>query len=103
MLLMQRLPGALFQQYNARSYKARVSQDCLRTVTTFSWPSRSSDLSPIQHIWDHLGRLVGHLTSLSELEARLQHLWKEMSPDIIHNLYASKPECITSCIRVGIG
>ncbi|GFV63773.1 transposable element Tcb2 transposase [Trichonephila clavipes] len=29
---MQRLPGALFQQDNARPHTARVSQDCLRTV-----------------------------------------------------------------------
>ncbi|GFX57701.1 transposable element Tcb1 transposase [Trichonephila clavipes] len=30
--LMQRLPGAIFQQDNARSRTARMSQDCLRTV-----------------------------------------------------------------------
>ncbi|GFV01602.1 transposable element Tcb2 transposase [Trichonephila clavipes] len=41
---------------NARSLMARVSQDCLRTVTTLPWPGRSPDLSPIEHIWDHLGR-----------------------------------------------
>ncbi|GFW36928.1 transposable element Tcb2 transposase [Trichonephila clavipes] len=32
--LMQRLPEAIFQQDNARPHMARVSQDCLRTVTT---------------------------------------------------------------------
>ncbi|GFV09806.1 transposable element Tcb2 transposase [Trichonephila clavipes] len=68
--LMQRLPGAIFQQDNARLHTARVSQDCLLTVTTLPWPSLSPDLSPIEHI--HLGRQVGHPTSLNELEARLQ-------------------------------
>ncbi|GFU32923.1 transposable element Tcb2 transposase [Trichonephila clavipes] len=34
--LMQRLPGAIFQQDNARPHTARVSQDCVRTVTTLS-------------------------------------------------------------------
>ncbi|GFW82188.1 transposable element Tcb2 transposase [Trichonephila clavipes] len=34
--LMPRLPGAIFQQENAQPLTARVSQDCLRTVTTFS-------------------------------------------------------------------
>ncbi|GFV96805.1 transposable element Tcb2 transposase [Trichonephila clavipes] len=53
--LMQRLPGAIFQQDNARPHTARVSQDCLRTVTTLPWPARSPYLSPIEHIWDHLG------------------------------------------------
>ncbi|GFV81658.1 transposable element Tcb1 transposase [Trichonephila clavipes] len=33
--LIQRLPGAIFQQDNARSHTARVSQDYLRTVATF--------------------------------------------------------------------
>ncbi|GFW87629.1 transposable element Tcb2 transposase [Trichonephila clavipes] len=34
----------------------RLSQDCLRTVTTFPWPTRFPDLSPIEHIWDNLGK-----------------------------------------------
>ncbi|GFV80683.1 transposable element Tcb2 transposase [Trichonephila clavipes] len=52
--LMQRLPGAIFQQDNARPHTARVSQGCLHTVTTLHWPARSPDLSPIKHTWDHL-------------------------------------------------
>ncbi|GFY23667.1 transposable element Tcb2 transposase [Trichonephila clavipes] len=68
--LMQRLLGALFQQDNARPHTARVSQVCLRTVTTLPW----SDLSPIEHIWDHLGRRVGHPVSLNKLQARLQQI-----------------------------
>ncbi|GFX40087.1 transposable element Tcb2 transposase [Trichonephila clavipes] len=70
--LMQRLPGAIFQQDNAKPHTARVSQDCLHPLTTLPWPPRSPYLSSIEHIWDHLGRRVGHLTSLNELEARLQ-------------------------------
>ncbi|GFX18592.1 transposable element Tcb2 transposase [Trichonephila clavipes] len=47
---MQRLPGTIFQQDNGRSHTARVLEDCLRTGTTFPWPVRSPDLSPIEHI-----------------------------------------------------
>ncbi|GFU10979.1 transposable element Tcb2 transposase [Trichonephila clavipes] len=65
-----------------------VSQDCIQTITTLSWPAGSPDLSPIKHIWDHLGRKVGNPMSLNELEARLQQVWNEMSQDIIQNLYA---------------
>ncbi|GFU58184.1 transposable element Tcb1 transposase [Trichonephila clavipes] len=96
---MKWLPGAIFQQDYARPHTARMSQDSLRNVFTLPWPSQSPDLSPIEHIWDHLGRRVGYPTSLNELEARLQQIWNEMSQDIIHNLYASMPDRITSCIR----
>ncbi|GFX28038.1 transposable element Tcb2 transposase [Trichonephila clavipes] len=88
--LILRLPGAIFQQDNARPHTARVSQDCLSTVTTFPWPILSPDLSPIEHIWDHLGRRVGHTTSLNELEARLQQIWNKMSqcPIVSHRAFA---------------
>ncbi|GFW39519.1 transposable element Tcb2 transposase [Trichonephila clavipes] len=96
--LMRRVPGAIFQQDNARPHTARLLQDCHCTVTTLPGPARSPDLSPIEHIWDHLGRRIGHLTGLNELEARLQQIWYEMSQDIIQNLYASMPDRIASCI-----
>ncbi|GFT81171.1 transposable element Tcb1 transposase [Trichonephila clavipes] len=88
---MQRLTGPFFQQDNARPHTARVSQDCLRTVTTLPWPARSTDLSPIEHILDHLGRRVGHPMCLNELVARLLQIWNEMSDDIILHF------CISQC------
>ncbi|GFT25499.1 transposable element Tcb2 transposase [Trichonephila clavipes] len=33
--LLQRHPGSIFKHDNARSHTARVSQDCLRTLTTY--------------------------------------------------------------------
>ncbi|GFW22159.1 uncharacterized protein TNCV_1632891 [Trichonephila clavipes] len=82
-------------------------QGCHKTVsasvTTLPWPARSSDLSPIEHIWYHLGWPVGHPTNLYELEARLQKIWNELSQDIIQNLYASIPDHIASCIRARRG
>ncbi|GFU87663.1 transposable element Tcb1 transposase [Trichonephila clavipes] len=80
----------------------RVSQDYLRIVTTLPWPARSPDLFPIEHIWDHLGRRVGHPTSLNEQEARLQQIWNELSQDIMQNLYASMPDRIASWIRATV-
>ncbi|GFY18847.1 transposable element Tcb1 transposase [Trichonephila clavipes] len=53
--LMQRLPRAISQPENAWPHTARVSQYCLRSLTTLSWPARSPDLSSIELIWDHLG------------------------------------------------
>ncbi|GFX50456.1 transposable element Tcb2 transposase [Trichonephila clavipes] len=66
---MQRLPGAIFQLDNTRPLTARVSQDCLCTLTTFLGSNCSPDMSPIEHTWEQLGWRVGHPTSLNELEA----------------------------------
>ncbi|GFV40904.1 transposable element Tcb2 transposase [Trichonephila clavipes] len=91
--LMQRLPGAIFQQDNSRPHKARVSQDSLRTDTSLPFPSQSPDLSPIEHIWDHLGRRVGHFTSLNELEAKLQQNGTKY-------LKTSYRSCMPQCLNV---
>ncbi|GFW56297.1 transposable element Tcb2 transposase [Trichonephila clavipes] len=48
----------------------RISQDCHRHGSTLTWPARSSDLSPIKHIWDHLGWQLGQPSSLVKLMAR---------------------------------
>ncbi|GFX81430.1 transposable element Tc1 transposase [Trichonephila clavipes] len=44
------LPGAIFQQDNARPHTARVAQDFLRHFQTLPWPARSPDLSSLEHV-----------------------------------------------------
>ncbi|GFV16732.1 transposable element Tcb2 transposase [Trichonephila clavipes] len=96
---MQWLTRAFFQQDNVWPHTVRMSQDCRRTVTTPPCLAQSSDLSPIERIWDYLGRRVGHPTSLNELEAILQQVGNEMSQNVILNLHASMANRIASCIR----
>ncbi|GFW60964.1 DDE_3 domain-containing protein [Trichonephila clavipes] len=50
------LPGAIFQQDNARPHIARVAQDFLRHFQTLPWPACSPDFSPVDHVWDQLKR-----------------------------------------------
>ncbi|GFU28735.1 transposable element Tcb2 transposase [Trichonephila clavipes] len=51
--LMQRLPGAIFQQDNALPHTAWVSEDSLHTVTILPWPTRSQFVSNQAYL--HLG------------------------------------------------
>ena len=57
----------LVQQYqmtflhnNARPHVARVCQDFLakNNIVPLAWPPYSTDLSPIEHLWDELDRRV---------------------------------------------
>ena len=48
----------IFQHDNARPHTARHTQNILHihTVNVLQWPARLPDLSPIEYLWDHLGR-----------------------------------------------
>ncbi|GFV45482.1 transposable element Tcb1 transposase [Trichonephila clavipes] len=49
-LFLNGLPGAIFQQDNARPHTARVALDFLRHFQTLPSPARSPDLSPVEHV-----------------------------------------------------
>ncbi|GFY28996.1 transposable element Tc1 transposase [Trichonephila clavipes] len=43
-------------QDNARPHTVRISQHAIRGVQMLPWPAYSPDLSPIEHVWDVIGR-----------------------------------------------
>ncbi|GFV40999.1 transposable element Tcb1 transposase [Trichonephila clavipes] len=61
------VPGAIFQQDNARPHTARVAQDFLRHFQTLPWPGCSPDLSPVEHVWDQLKRQMASCHSVQVL------------------------------------
>ncbi|GFV79938.1 transposable element Tcb1 transposase [Trichonephila clavipes] len=69
------LPGAIFQQDNARPNTARVAQDFLRRFQTLPCPARSPDLSPVEHVWNKLKRQMPSCHSVYDLELAVQDLW----------------------------
>ncbi|GFW62627.1 transposable element Tcb2 transposase [Trichonephila clavipes] len=73
------LPGAIFQQDNARPHTASVAQDFLRHFQTLPWPTRSPNLSPVVHAWDQLKPQMPSCHSLHDLELAVQYLCSQLA------------------------
>ncbi|GBN55797.1 hypothetical protein AVEN_177556-1, partial [Araneus ventricosus] len=51
---------AIFMEDNACPHRARLVRSYLgsENIPQMAWPARSPDLTPIEHVWDILGRLI---------------------------------------------
>ncbi|UYV62046.1 hypothetical protein LAZ67_1007609 [Cordylochernes scorpioides] len=99
---LQGVPNALYQQDNARPHTARISQQALQDVQMLPWPPYSPDLSPIEHVWDIIGRRLHALPqprSEDELWQMVEREWRAIPQDAIRTLIDS-PRRVTACIAV---
>ena len=93
--LQQRNFDHVFQHDNARCHVARVCQDFLNQnhICVLPWSALSLDLSPIEHLWDELGRCVCHRQNLpetlQELFDALVHEWNNIPQAFIQRLIGS--------------
>ncbi|GFU86539.1 transposable element Tc3 transposase [Trichonephila clavipes] len=92
------LPGAISEQDNARTHTAKVAQDFLRHFQTLPWPTRSPDLSPVEHVWGQLKRQMASCHSVHDLELAVQDLWAHLPQDNIRCLINSMPDRVVACI-----
>ena len=104
--------GITFQQDNARPHTARLTRTFLgnNNIDCLPWPARSPDLSPIEHLWDNLGRKVYDPelyplppATLDELAARLHREWVRIPQTDIQDLLLSMGRRLTECIAKGGG
>ncbi|GFW56460.1 transposable element Tcb1 transposase [Trichonephila clavipes] len=67
-----------------------------------SWLTYSVDMSPIEHVWDLVGRGLTRdprpAVSKDELLLRIQAIWNSLSQADIPNLFDSMPRRITALI-----
>ncbi|GFT19032.1 transposable element Tc3 transposase [Trichonephila clavipes] len=97
------LPGAIFQQDNARPNTARIAQDFLRHLQTLPWSARSPDLSPVEHVGNQLKRQMPSCHCVYDLELAVQDLWAHLPQNNIRCLIYSMPDHVAACIAAGGG
>ncbi|UYV74806.1 Transposase [Cordylochernes scorpioides] len=100
---LQGVPNALYQQDNARPHTTRISQQALQGVQMLPWPPYSPDLSPIEHVWDIIGRRLHALPqprSEEELWQMVEREWRAIPQDAIRTLIDSLPRRVAACIAV---
>ncbi|GFU01082.1 transposable element Tcb1 transposase [Trichonephila clavipes] len=101
---LQGLPGAVFQQDNARPHVAKTVKSYLdsQQVQLLPWPAYSPDMSPIDHVWDIVGwRLARDLrpvASTDELWLSIQTIWNTVPQADIQNLFNSMPRRVAALI-----
>lgn len=105
---LQGLENGIFQQDNARPHTAHHTRRFLteNNVPLLPWPARSPDLSPIEHVWDMIGRRLlrnpNPASTTDELFEQVNTAWTEIDQETIRTLIPlinSMPDRISECIR----
>ena len=79
-----------FQQDGAPCHTAKATTAAMQKINicVLPWVAQSPDLNPIEHLWDHLGRVIDEMrpTSLVDLKDKLFSAWKSITPEVTEKL-----------------
>lgn len=98
--------GFVFQQDNDPKHTSKLCSKYLETkhkygeLRIMQWPPQSSDLNPIELLWDEMDRQVRKVTNLSaeKLWDFLQKCWKETPREIFEKLVERMPRVVKSVL-----
>ena len=67
------------------------------------WPEKSSDLNPIEYLWNHLKRKMAVYEAppqgVLELQERVQEKWGKIRPEVCQGLIESFPRQVEAIIK----
>ncbi|GFV99526.1 transposable element Tc1 transposase [Trichonephila clavipes] len=72
---------------NVKPHTTRIAMNYFTAYQTFPWLARSPDPSPIEHVWDMMGRRLHLPGNVDDLAQQLEHIWQEMPQDTVRVLY----------------
>ncbi|GFW35351.1 transposable element Tcb2 transposase [Trichonephila clavipes] len=75
---------------NARPHRILAVEELLESedITRMDWPAYSSDLNPIEHVWDAFGRHIAarlhHPENTQQLKQMLIEEWVLLPQEMLH-------------------
>ncbi|GFW66453.1 transposable element Tc1 transposase [Trichonephila clavipes] len=72
--------------------------NCLTACQTLHLLARSPYLSPVEHVWDMMGRQQHLPGNVDDLPQKLEHIWQEIMQETIKVFYHSMPRRVAACI-----
>ncbi|GFV92910.1 transposable element Tc1 transposase [Trichonephila clavipes] len=78
-------PQLEVMQDNVRSHATRVSMNCLTAFKTLRCPFRSPYLSPVEHVWDMMGRRLHLPGNVNDLFRQLEQIWQDIPHETIRS------------------
>lgn len=94
-----------FQHDNAPAHRARITTQFLQAnqINVLDWPPLSPDMSPIEHVWDELGRRVYARNpppqTIQQLQQALIAEWNNLPQQRISNKILSMRRRCNACIQ----
>ncbi|GFX86265.1 transposable element Tcb2 transposase [Trichonephila clavipes] len=91
---------------NCRPHRANLVEGFLfeEGIVRMEWPACSTDMNPIKHVWDALGRRVAGRQpppkTLQELERALLEEWNRIPQLVINSLINSMPQRCSTLLAV---
>lgn len=92
-----------FQQDGAPCHTAKAATAAMQKMNIRVLPcvTQSPELNPIEHLWNHLGRVIDEMrpTSIVDLKDKLFLAWKSIAPKVTEKLVDSMPTRVNEVIR----
>ncbi|GFU66453.1 transposable element Tc1 transposase [Trichonephila clavipes] len=96
----------VFMDDNATCHRTLAVQDCLDSegIQRFVWPARSSDIKPIENVWDALERQVAGRNyppiNKNTLIRALTEEWDKLPQQLLDNVVQSMVRRVECCITL---
>ena len=98
----------VFQQDNDPKHSSNYCRNYLRrkeaagALTVMNWPSQSSDLNPIEQIWELIDRKLdkSHVKTKETLWLEVKRCWESITVEVLKKYIETMPERCRAIIKV---